>query len=100
MKRWIAALCALALLVTGIFSLPACSVRMNLKNPNDYVPGDVDPEISATLRVAMLNTTQEEELMDELAAGFNVIYPNVDFEFTKLTTYESGIAQTIATGTL
>ena len=99
MKRWIVALCALALLVTGIFSLPACSVGMNLKNPNDYVPGDVDPEISATLRVAMLNTTQEEELMDELAAGFNVIYPNVDFEFTKLTTYESGIAQTIATGT-
>ena len=47
----------------------------------------------------MLNTTQEEELMDDLASGFNVIYPNVDFEFTKLTTYESGIAQTIATGT-
>ena len=99
MKRWIAALCALALLVTGIFSLPACSVGMDLKDPDNYVPGDVDPEISATLRVAMLNTTQEEELMDELAAGFNVIYPNVDFEFTKLTTYESGIAQTIATGT-
>ena len=37
--------------------------------------------------------------MDDLASGFNVIYPNVDFEFTKLTTYESGIAQTIATGT-
>ena len=99
MKRWIAALCALALLVTGIFSLPACSVGMDLKDPDDYVPGDVAPEISATLRVAMLNTTQEEELMDELAAGFNVIYPNVDFESTKLTTYESGIAQTIATGT-
>lgn len=99
MKKWIATLCAAVLLATSIFGLQGCAVNMELKDPDDYVPGDVDPEINATLRVAMLNTTQEEELMDDLASGFNVIYPNVDFEFTKLTTYESGIAQTIATGT-
>ncbi len=99
MKRWIATLCAVALFATSVFGLQGCSINMDLSDPDDYVPGDVDPEIDATLRVAMLNTTQEEELMDDLANGFNVIYPNVDFEFTKLTTYESGIAQTIATGT-
>lgn len=97
MKKFLAVLCVVIL--CGMSGLAACGGGPDLKDPDDYTPGDVDPNITATLRVAMLNTSQEEELMDDLASGFNVIYKNVRFEFTKLTTYESGIAQTIATGT-
>lgn len=49
MKKWIATLCAAVLLATSIFGLQGCAVNMELKDPDDYVPGDVDPEINATL---------------------------------------------------
>lgn len=99
MKKWLATAVALLLCCMSLLGLSACNGTFNPHDPDDYTPGEVDPDIQATLRVAMLNTSQEEELMEDLAAGFNVIYKNVRFEFTKLTTYESGIAQTIATGT-
>lgn len=61
---------------------------------------DVDPDITYTLKIGMLNTNQERNIMQELANGFQTLYPNVTFEYTQLTNYETGIAQAIQEGTM
>ena len=98
MKKILSVVIALLLMGT-VCAATACSGGATLADPDDYEVGQVDVNIEATLDVACLNTTQEKELMQDLAKGFQAIYKNVKFRYTTLTDYEAGIAQEIVAGT-
>ena len=91
---------SLALCLCIGLGLVGCVGSPSTPGPSKDPSLDVDPDITYTLKIGLLNTTQEKNIMKTLAQGFQTLYPNVTFEYTTLITYETGIAQAIQEGTM
>lgn len=59
---------------------------------------DVDPNIDATLRIAVKNDVTEIAAMQAVQDGFNETYPNVKFNVVPISDYESTIMGDVASG--
>lgn len=97
MKRIISLLLALAIIATIPFA-----VSCGKKGAQDVDPSDlnleVDPEVSVTLKIAIMNEDGEVKTIEKLEEGFNKKYPNVKFKNQKITNYEQTIQGDVAAG--
>ncbi len=85
MKRLSKIFCAL-LCLTLALSVAACAQPHQGETGDDYeVNIDLDPEITATLRISCEASNDEQRIVQYLADGFNKYYPNVTIEIDPMS---------------
>ncbi len=98
MKKFVSMLLVMLCIVISI-TVTACG-----KNPNgqvidpDTLDLTVDPNVSATLNVAIMNEAGEISAFEKIEEGFNELYPNVKLKLQKITNYEQTIMGDVSAG--
>ena len=94
----------LCILLTAllVLALAACGhgVPGGTTTPPDELDPDIDIDtnIEATLSIAFSNDAVERKMIDAAVEGFQKTYPNVTFEYTPVSSYESTIMGDVASG--
>lgn len=90
---------SIALCLVVALSMAACGgVGGGIIEDPDKVNLDVDSNISAELRIAVRNDTEEIETMQKVMAGFNKKYKNVTYDLVPITNYEQTVMGDLASG--
>lgn len=99
LKRFFYLFVVLMIALTALFGVTAC---VNSGPGSDIDPDtldlNVDPNVTAKLRIAVKNDPTEIAAMQKVQDGFNELYPNVTFERVPITDYESTIMGDVASG--